>query len=268
MLSEGDVLLVHDRLVHDFAGTDDPVSPSGVRSANLLASAVSRQGVGFGTKLKYPSVAANAATLLYGLCNDHPFFNGNKRTALVSMLAHLDRNRMTLLGVGRDELFQMMLDVADHRFRAHAKGRERRIDNVDEEVAEIAAWIEKRLYRYQVGERQITYRQLRRILSRFSYVLENPDSGQMDLVRLVQVKRGIFRPAITTERRRIGSIPYQGENRFVGISLLKHIRRKCGLTETDGCDAAGFYQAESDEGAMVDGFINEYRTVLRRLARR
>jgi len=63
---------------------------------SLLASAVARQESGYGNTLKYHEPIINAATLLYGICNDHPFHNGNKRTALVCALAHLDRNRQIL----------------------------------------------------------------------------------------------------------------------------------------------------------------------------
>jgi hypothetical protein len=49
----------------------------------------------------------------------------------------------------------------------------------------------------------------------------------------------------------------------VGLALTKEIRRMCSLTEQDGVDSASFY-AGAD---MVDAFVNQYRTVLRRLAR-
>ncbi len=64
--------------------------------------------------LKYPDPILNAATLLYGICNDHPFHNGNKRTALVSALAHLDKNNLILRATKQTELFNLMIAVADH----------------------------------------------------------------------------------------------------------------------------------------------------------
>src|SRR5262245_23058205 len=108
-LTEEDVLRIYARLVADFANDDDPIAPRGVRSAALLASAVGRQHTGIGGRLKYPEPTDNAATLLYGICHDHPFVNGNKRTSIVAMLAHLDKNHMTLVNVGRDELYEMIL---------------------------------------------------------------------------------------------------------------------------------------------------------------
>ncbi|HEX6456274.1 MAG TPA: Fic family protein [Solirubrobacterales bacterium] len=95
-LSVDDVMFIHDRLCADFARSEDPINPPGVRSMSLLESAVSRQHSGYGDLMKYHDAVLNAATLLYGICNDHPFHNGNKRTALVAALAHFDRNHLML----------------------------------------------------------------------------------------------------------------------------------------------------------------------------
>src|SRR5437667_1950835 len=104
-LTKEDVLRIHEYLVRDFAQSDDPIAPSGVRSEALLESAIGRQHVALGDEMKYATIHENAATLLYGLCLDHPFHNGNKRTALVAMLVHLDRNKTSLFDVNQKELF-------------------------------------------------------------------------------------------------------------------------------------------------------------------
>src|SRR5215510_4368531 len=92
MLTVEDVLSVYAALTQDFADSADPISPAGVRDQGLLESAVYRQETGFGGRLKYDHPLLSAASLAYGLCCDHPFHNGNKRAALVSMLVHIDRN--------------------------------------------------------------------------------------------------------------------------------------------------------------------------------
>jgi prophage maintenance system killer protein len=100
-LTAEDVLTIHEYLINDFAATSDPISPPGVRSVALLESAVGRQHTGTGSTLKYPDPIDNAATLLYGVCLDHPFHNGNKRTALVAMLVHLDKNHLCLFNTSQ-----------------------------------------------------------------------------------------------------------------------------------------------------------------------
>ena len=104
-LSASEVLAIHDVLAADFAAADDPISPAGVKSMNLLESAVSRQFTGYEGRLKYDTPILNAASLTYGICSNHPFHNGNKRTSLVAMLCHLDRNDLTFEdGLAHDEL--------------------------------------------------------------------------------------------------------------------------------------------------------------------
>ena len=79
-LSSHDVLSIHEVLTADFAAAADPISPSGVKSMELLESAVGRQHAGFHDRLKYDTPVSNAAALTYGICLNHPFHNGNKRT--------------------------------------------------------------------------------------------------------------------------------------------------------------------------------------------
>ena len=76
-LDTDDVRRIYDVLVEDFTQSSDPIEPAGVRDDHLLEPAVSRQYVSSGEILKYKTPEENAATLAYGLCNNHPFFNGN-----------------------------------------------------------------------------------------------------------------------------------------------------------------------------------------------
>src|SRR5215472_1749929 len=92
ILNVAEVEAIHHALVRHFQESGDPITPAGVKDRALLESAVSRQVVGSTDNLKYREPRANAATLLYGLCMNHAFHNGNKRTALVGCLEHLDGN--------------------------------------------------------------------------------------------------------------------------------------------------------------------------------
>ena len=85
-LNEDEVRGIHFELVNDFFSSPDPIEPPGVRSEQLLASAVFRPKTALGQTLKYTTVETCAAALLHSIIQDHPFHNGNKRTALVSTL--------------------------------------------------------------------------------------------------------------------------------------------------------------------------------------
>ncbi len=68
----------------------------GVRDMGLLASAVNAPFQSFGGVELYPTLEEKAARLCYGLAKNHPFFDGNKRTALHSMMVFLEVNGCTL----------------------------------------------------------------------------------------------------------------------------------------------------------------------------
>jgi death on curing protein len=109
-----EVLSIHRALVDAFADGGDPISPSGTRPDGLLESSVSRPGTSLGKVEKYKSVELKAAALFHSLVGNHPFFNGNKRTAVVSMLVYLDRNNRRIT-VNDDELFEFVLRVANRQ---------------------------------------------------------------------------------------------------------------------------------------------------------
>ena len=72
-LTISDVLFIHRRLVLRYGGTD------GILSPNELSSAVMRASSGY-----YHGIAEEAAALAESLLVNHPFRDGNKRTAFAS----------------------------------------------------------------------------------------------------------------------------------------------------------------------------------------
>jgi death-on-curing protein len=83
-LAEPVVLAIHDEQLAEHGGTP------GLRSRELLSSALHRptNKVAY----SYPSAGQLAATYAFGLSKDHPFHDGNKRTALVVAETFLDLN--------------------------------------------------------------------------------------------------------------------------------------------------------------------------------
>lgn len=267
-LDYAQVLAIHNRVVEDFADDADPVGISGPREeGRLLESVVSRQHVGFGDVMKHPNALANAATLTFGLCCGHPFHNGNKRTALVAMLAHLDANGLTIFGVAEKQLYNMIKAVAEHELGIRPDPRKRKDRRytrreADAEVEAIAAWLKRYARKYQRGERPLTYKQLRRVLKALDLEMANPKGNAIGVYRDVERKKPITRKVVV-DRKHVATIPYPGENRVVGERVIKDIRKMCKLDAAHGYDTAAFYDAED----IVDVFIDKYRTILSRLAR-
>lgn len=70
-----EVYRIHEAII-ERAGTK-----AGVRDFSLLHSAVERPKATFGGQPLYPTIFVMAAALLQSLCMNHPFTDGNKRTA-------------------------------------------------------------------------------------------------------------------------------------------------------------------------------------------
>ncbi len=104
-LTDEEVLAIHWAVVQDFGGAH------GVLNRERLKSCVETPSqTMFGDEL-YPDLASKAGILFFLLIKNHCFVDGNKRTAVLSMLELLERNGFTLQ-VTNDELYQFALDVA------------------------------------------------------------------------------------------------------------------------------------------------------------
>ncbi len=96
---------IHQEVLSKFGG------PKGVRDENLLASAVLTPQSSFGGKSPYTDLIDVAAAYLFYICRNHPFLDGNKRTAMMSAIVFLRLNGIKPApDSGRWE--KLMLDVA------------------------------------------------------------------------------------------------------------------------------------------------------------
>lgn len=69
---------------------------SDVRDQALVEAAVHRPRQTFGGDDLYTTLWAKAAALFESIISNHPFVDGNKRTAMVASLEFLERNGFTL----------------------------------------------------------------------------------------------------------------------------------------------------------------------------
>lgn len=84
---------------------------SGIRDKNLLASAVNTPFQTFMGNDLYPTIYDKAAQLCYGIANNHPFTDGNKRTALHSMYVYLIINGFDI-ATSQQEVENLIINVA------------------------------------------------------------------------------------------------------------------------------------------------------------
>jgi death-on-curing protein len=100
------VLVIHQRMVAEFGGD------AGIRDRGLLESAVAMPRQQFGGSYLHEGIAEQAAAYLFHICRNHPFVDGNKRTAVATaeFLILLNDAR---LNASNDELVDVTLGVAD-----------------------------------------------------------------------------------------------------------------------------------------------------------
>jgi death-on-curing protein len=60
----------------------------------------------------YPGLFEKAAALLHSLLLNHPFIDGNKRTAWLSTAVFLAANGAGLLEIDQDEAYKLVMGVA------------------------------------------------------------------------------------------------------------------------------------------------------------
>ena len=105
-LSKDQVLAIHSAAIERFGGLD------GVRDYGMLESALAQPFQGFGGEELYPTIAQKAARLAYGIASNHPFADGNKRTATAVMATFLRLNGCRFKP-RHDELLATMVGVAE-----------------------------------------------------------------------------------------------------------------------------------------------------------
>lgn len=256
LLTVDDVRSIHEALVRDFATAPEPIVPAGVRSENLLASAVMRPSTGIGETRKYPTVEMAAAALFHAMVHDHPFHNGNKRTALVSMLVFLDENGM-LLTCDEDDLFRIVLQVAQHAIVSAPRS-----ELADSEVLALASWINGHSRWIEKGDRAITWRRFQQILSRYNCTFER--AGDVVTVRRRVVRRVKYLSVFSIDREYRAQVHFGGSGREIAKSAVNHVRKELQLDDEHGVDSQAFYE---DAEVSTSDFIARYRKTLNRLAR-
>ena len=114
------VIAIHDEQLREFGG------PAGIRDRGMLESALDRPR----NKWAYgeTELAALAAANAFGIARNHPFVDGNKRTAFVTAGVFLLRNG-ALLDVAETEAVVVFTDLAAGRLTE----------------AELAAWYRRHL---------------------------------------------------------------------------------------------------------------------------
>lgn len=89
-LNVQEVINIHDLLIMKYGGL------MGLRDLGLLSSAVETPKAQIDRHFLHKTVFDKAAAYLFHICKNHPFLDGNKRTAAAASLVFLEDNKVQL----------------------------------------------------------------------------------------------------------------------------------------------------------------------------
>ncbi len=105
-LSDALVTSIHESQIAEHGGVE------GTRDAALLASALARPLQSWSFAETPPSLARLAAAYAFGIARNHPFIDGNKRTALVAAETFLELNLRRLMATDVECVHEILLLAA------------------------------------------------------------------------------------------------------------------------------------------------------------
>ena len=105
MIEVSEVEKIHDILIDRFGGA------KGIRDKGILESAIGRPFQTFDGKDLYPDPVDKAAAIFESIVSNHPFVDGNKRTAYVVLRLILKRNQLDIK-VDQDVKYDFVIKAA------------------------------------------------------------------------------------------------------------------------------------------------------------
>ena len=101
----GEVLLMLQDQIRRYGGA------FGVRDRDLLSSALTMPSASFEGEYLHSDLFEQAAAYAFHICQNHPFIDGNKRTALAIALVFLSLNGIELEDP-KEDLYRLMMNVS------------------------------------------------------------------------------------------------------------------------------------------------------------
>ncbi len=119
-LSLRQVLILHEIMIRKHGGS------SGIRDMGMLESAINRPFATFQGEDLYPDIYMKSGAFIQSIVKNHPFLDGNKRTAYSGAYTFLKLNEIVITAKEK-EAVKFMVSVANENLS----------------VDEIATWLKK-----------------------------------------------------------------------------------------------------------------------------
>lgn len=248
-LSEYDVLKAH-YIVSDYFISEGEQVVYGVKSFDLLSSAVSRQETEFGGVQKWSDEYHKMATLLYGITKNHAFEDGNKRTALLSLLLFFDKSNLQIK-CKQTALELLIVRIAANTLNEYDKYKYY-FTKDDPDVNFIADRIKSYTRKTSKKIYTITYAEFNRRLKQFGVWLDNPSKNYINVYRNRIVVRFFFLKK--KEKERILQIGFPGWKNQVNPKAIKSVLQAAGLTVENGVDSDVFFKGAEPAYKLISDF--------------
>lgn len=234
-----DVLDAHYLICDHFLKLGEGIAGFGPKDFGLLSSAVSRQLSSAGGVFVYNDFWDIASSLIFGLINDHPFHDGNKRTAFLSSVFFMMEHGY-VPAVDITEVEDFTVEIAEFKS----------INGRNMEISEISPKF-KKMFRKQDNRISyiVTFNELKTLLERHGCSIRNPDRNYIDVYK---------------GESRVSQIGFPGWSKEVSRNAISTVRKSTGLVPENGVDAQVFFKGADP----LNKLIGEYQEPLRRLAYR
>jgi death-on-curing protein len=110
MISTKEVEIIHNILIDKFGGS------KGIRDLGLLESALARPFATFDNNDLYRNPIEKAAAILESIAINHPFVDGNKRTAYTLMRLILLEYKLDIVA-SQEEKYNLVISVSTGEYR-------------------------------------------------------------------------------------------------------------------------------------------------------
>ena len=227
----------------------------GIRSVDLLASALGRQITSFGGKSKYTNDLDICATLFFGMVKNHAFSDGNKRTALLILLYQLQ-----LFGyiptASKKEFEKLVLAVADSSIALKYSDVYKKFKKVENAEICTISYLLKRM----VSKKDHSYH-ISPPMKEFCNALESHgvqcslENGKMHFSYTPAGKWVLFK-----SQPKQFTIPFGGLTRTVGPKTAREVLQNLGLY-----DQFASYQDILDGKEPLYELTDNFKEPLRRL---
>ncbi len=104
-LTLAEVIEIHSDQIKHYGGI------VGIRDISSLSSAVAMPYASFSGDFLHRNIYEMAAAYAFHICQNHPFIDGNKRTALASALVFLELNGISISDPD-GKLYEAMMNIA------------------------------------------------------------------------------------------------------------------------------------------------------------